>query len=136
MTKEEIAAARKAIAAATKEIAIFERCSRANQDILIGALPAALDALDAAEAENAILKRQISTARASQWQHVRSLRAGEDTRLLDWTLENRAVVVDGTVYKGCSWRTGDLAGFANPAPSSLAEQRRAALRAAIAEEEE
>jgi len=49
MTKEEIAAARKAIAAATKEIAIFERCSRANQDILIGALPAALDALDAAE---------------------------------------------------------------------------------------
>jgi len=67
MTKEEIAAARKAIAAATKEIAIFERCSRANQDILIGALPAALDALDAAEAENAILKRQISTARA--WAH-------------------------------------------------------------------
>ena len=67
---------------------------------------------------------------------IKRLRAGEDTRLLDWTLENRAVVVDGTVYKGCSWRTGDLAGFANPAPSSLAEQRRAALRAAIAEEEE
>jgi hypothetical protein len=80
--------------------------------------------------------RVVPWLNTSQWQHVRSLRAGEDTRLLDWTLENRAVVVDGTVYKGCSWRTGDLAGFANPAPSSLAEQRRAALRAAIAEEEE
>jgi hypothetical protein len=64
---------------------------------------------------------------------VKRLRAGEDTRLLDWALENRAVVVDGTVYKGCSWRTGDLAGFANSA-LSLAEQRRAALRAAIATE--
>ena len=72
MTTAERMAAREAIALTDRQWAFTVDLLRGTTvvtdlEALRRALPAALNALDAAEAENTILKRQISIARA--WAH-------------------------------------------------------------------
>lgn len=61
--------------------------------------------------------------------------AAADTGRLDWILENRAIVIDGSVYAHCDWKSGHAVVFGGRTPqaATLSRGRRKAIDQATAE---